>query len=332
MDACLYDPEHGFYASGVGMAGRRGDFLTSVEVGPLFGAVVARWLDFHWDRLGQPDPFVVADVGAGPGTFARELHAARPRCIEALDLVLIERSPSGRSLHDRTLGRSLVDLDALECAHVIFANELLDNLAVRVLQRHRGQWLEVFVGPGEGPSRQRLLPASDVPAVVTALTAPLVGNAQEDHPPSVPVARCAAEWVDAARAKLVEGGRLLAFDYGADTAELAWRAPTAWLRTFRQHQPGTSPFESPGQQDITCDVPLDQLPPPLSRMRQADWLRHWGIEAMVEEGRKIWSERAALGDLASIRARSRVREADALLDPNGLGWFWALEWDGLAEP
>ncbi|RMH80327.1 MAG: class I SAM-dependent methyltransferase, partial [Actinomyces sp.] len=38
--ACLYDPRHGFYASG-GRAGRRGDFLTAPEVGPLFGAVLA---------------------------------------------------------------------------------------------------------------------------------------------------------------------------------------------------------------------------------------------------------------------------------------------------
>ena len=40
MELALYDPEHGFYATG-GQAGRRGDFVTSPEVGPLFGAVVA---------------------------------------------------------------------------------------------------------------------------------------------------------------------------------------------------------------------------------------------------------------------------------------------------
>ena len=44
VEACLYDPDGGFYAAG-GAAGRRGDFITSPEVGPLFGAVVARWLD-----------------------------------------------------------------------------------------------------------------------------------------------------------------------------------------------------------------------------------------------------------------------------------------------
>ena len=45
MELALYG-EHGFYTRlDGGSAGRRGDFLTSPEVGPLFGAVVARMLD-----------------------------------------------------------------------------------------------------------------------------------------------------------------------------------------------------------------------------------------------------------------------------------------------
>ena len=40
MRIALYG-SHGFYTTG-GQAGRRGDFITSPEVGPLFGAVLAR--------------------------------------------------------------------------------------------------------------------------------------------------------------------------------------------------------------------------------------------------------------------------------------------------
>ena len=47
MDVALYDPEIGFYIT-KGSAGQRGDFLTSPEVGPLFGAVIARQLDDYW--------------------------------------------------------------------------------------------------------------------------------------------------------------------------------------------------------------------------------------------------------------------------------------------
>ena len=42
VDRCLYDPTDGFYATRGEAGGSRGDFVTSPEVGPLFGAVVAR--------------------------------------------------------------------------------------------------------------------------------------------------------------------------------------------------------------------------------------------------------------------------------------------------
>ena len=75
-------------------------------------------------------------------------------------------------------------------------------------------------------------------------------------------------------------------------------------------------------------LPVDQLPVPAQDRSQTDWLRAHGIDELVEEGRAIWRERAAIGDLQAIRARSRVTEAEALLDPMGLGGVRVLEWEG----
>ena len=85
-------------------------------------------------------------------------------------------------------------------------------------------------------------------------------------------------------------------------------------------------MERLGEQDITVEVAVDQLPTPDEDTTQADWLRQWGIDDLVEEGRRIWHERAHLGDLEAIRARSRVNEAEALIDPSGMGAFRVLEW------
>jgi len=41
MDAALYHPEFGYYARAVQRSGRAGDFFTSVDVGPLFGDLLA---------------------------------------------------------------------------------------------------------------------------------------------------------------------------------------------------------------------------------------------------------------------------------------------------
>src|ERR1700692_5107001 len=96
MEVALYG-EGGFFASGHG-AGRSGrDFVTSPEVGPLFGACVALSLDRLWRALGEPDPFLVVEAGAGNGRLAREVLRAAPSCLRALRYVLVERAAALRA-------------------------------------------------------------------------------------------------------------------------------------------------------------------------------------------------------------------------------------------
>jgi SAM-dependent MidA family methyltransferase len=140
----------------------------------------------------------------------------------------------------------------------------------------------------------------------------------------VPVAEAAADWIEQALVR-VDRGRVVVLDYGAPTAELGER-DGGWLRTYRGHDRGGAALEAPGTQDITGDVPTDQVPTPTSDRSQAEFLAEHGIAALVEEGRQVWADRAHLGDLEAIRARSRVGEAEALTDPSGLGAFRVLEW------
>ena len=315
MDSALYHPAHGFYSAGRGGPGRRGDFLTSVEVGPLFGAVTARYLDHVWDELGRPHPFRVADVGAGPGTWARTIKAARPRCQAALALTLVERSAQARANQPTDVAGTVGGLAELGPCHVILANELLDNLAVRICQHDAGRWREVWVGP----QGEELRPLADRPGL--ADRAGLAEGAR------IPLAEQACAWVTQARQLLEPGGRLVVFDYGATTAELAQRPDAGWLRTYRNHHQGRAAWQDPGTQDITCEVAFDQLPEPHERISQRSWLQRWGLAELVEEGRAHWKARAAVADLAAWAARSRVREAEALADPAGLGGFWVAQWN-----
>jgi SAM-dependent MidA family methyltransferase len=139
----------------------------------------------------------------------------------------------------------------------------------------------------------------------------------------VPVQRAAAQWVRGAQSF---AARVVAFDYATTTADLAMRPSHEWLRTYRSHQPGTGPLDDLGNQDITVEVCVDQLPPPTSDVSQAEFLRAHGLGALVVEGRRVWEERRAIGDLQALAARSRVVEAQALTDPSGLGAFRVLEW------
>ena len=59
---------------------------------------------------------------------------------------------------------------------------------------------------------------------------------------------------------------------------------------------------------------------------QAQFLRRWGIDELVTAGVSAWTAHAARPDLAALAMRSRPIEAAALLDPDGLGAFMAVEW------
>jgi len=314
LEVALYG-EAGFYAT-TGRAGRRGGhFITSPEVGPLFGAVLARALDAWWDDLGRPDPFTVVDAGAGPGTLARAVRAARPRCLDAMRHVAVEVSAAQRALHPAEV-ESRPDLPGPGVIGVVVANELLDNLPFRLLV-FDGRWREATVAVAADRFVEVLVDVEDLPSWVPP-TAP--------HGARIPWQQVAGAWVAQARATLVRG-RVLAIDYvtprTADLAAAPWRT---WLRTYRAHERGGHYLAAPGEQDVTAQVALDQLPVPDGVRTQSQFLQRWGIDELVDEGRRAWDLARSRPDVAAMAMRSRVREAEALLDPDGLGGFLALEW------
>jgi SAM-dependent MidA family methyltransferase len=353
VDVALYDPE-GFFGAGRG-PGRAGrDFVTSPEIGSLFGALVARALDEWWTALGRPDPFVVVDAGAGTGRLARDVLRAAPSCAAALRYVLVERSAALRAvqrerLHvepaDEALGpfvpgaaderrpvpgsgpvvTALDDLPALEVTGVVLANELLDNLPFGIAQRVGDRWEEVLVGLDERDEgfTEVLVPAS--PADADALDV-LVGATAVPEGQRVPLPRGTDDWLRSCAA-LLPRGALVVVDYLDTLAGTVARGPDAWLRTYREHRRGTSPLESPGAFDITADVVAEQLHRAahavgftlVEQCTQAEWLARLGVHELAEAARAAWAARGDRADLDALAARSRVSEAAALTDPAGLG-------------
>jgi SAM-dependent MidA family methyltransferase len=326
----LYAPGLGFYASGGG-AGRRRDFLTSPEVGPLFGAVVARALDAWWDDAGRPGRFPLIESGAGPGTLARSILAASPACGAALELVLVEVGEVQWATHPTgVVSRADLPVPGELGAGpaVVLANELLDNLPVALVERTAEGWAEVQVGAAGGRLAEVLAPFDGEQAHWCDLRAP---NAPEGT--RFPVQAEAGGWLRSALALAGRGGRVVAIDYARPTtAALAERPMAEWLRTYAAHGRGLGPLDEPGTCDITCDVAVDQLAltaPPDRVRSQAEFLRAHGIDDLVAEGRARWEALGGLaGGIEAIAARSRIGEAEALLDPQGLGGFTVLEWRG----
>lgn len=333
-DRSLYDEHAGFYTAGGGSAGRRGSFITSPEVGPLFGRLVAALADREWRRLGSPGEFWFVDAGAGPGGLTRSLVFAEPDCLAALTVLLVERSAIQRSGHQELLTwasargvsiESVAEMPSGVPAGLVFANELLDNLAAR--------WCRVA---GDGPeiaaARGRSAVASTVQECwVDAQNRPVWLPAGDVAVPkglgpgdSFPLQGAAGAWVDAT-CQSIERGRLVCVDYGVrSTADYAGR--DGWMRTYAHQAVDTDPFAAPGHHDLTADVAFDQLPVPSLLRTQSEALVDWGIDDMVVEARRVVDARAAVGDLGWARARSVLSEAESLVEPTGLGGFLVGEW------
>jgi SAM-dependent MidA family methyltransferase len=350
VEHALYG-DGGFFATGRGAGRESADFITSPEVGPLFGALVATAIDRWWDALERPDPFVVVEAGAGSGRLASDLLRAAPECLRALRYVLVERSPALRDAQrarlrleppDEAFGpfiaaaeapvpvpasgpvvTALDDLPGVEIEGVVIANELLDNLPFGIAVFTDGGWAEVRVALDDDRFAEIVVPARAVDAAALARVTQGLDVATGAR---LPIPRGIDEWLRRASATLHRGFVVLLDTMDTAAGTLA-RRESAWLRTYRGHALGGGPLEDPGSRDIVSDVVTEQLHHAATDAgltvaldtTQADWLADLGIDAAVAEGRDQWSARAAVGDLAALEGRSRATQAAALTDRAGLG-------------
>ncbi len=176
MEMALYYPQLGYYSSPREKMGRQGDYLTSPEASPLFGALVARQVEEMWQVLGQPTPFLLVEMGAGSGALAHDLltwaHRQAPSLREALVYHLVEASPElaeQQSRRLRAVDPSLAKVSwspALTAgiAGCLLSTELLDSFPVHRVTVRSGRLLEVYVSWDGSRFLEELRPPS-IPAL-----------------------------------------------------------------------------------------------------------------------------------------------------------------------
>jgi SAM-dependent MidA family methyltransferase len=286
MDLALYDPELGYYAGAAQRSGRAGDFFTSVDVGPLFGellaiqtAEMARLLQ-HESPAGTSltdRPVALVEAGAGNGRLSADilkaLQTTDPAGYSSIRLHLIEASAAARRAQPATLGSVSERLsssgatlpDSFE--GILLANELLDAMpAHQVVMRDDGL-REIYVDVVRSVQGRPTLGAIEGPPSTDAL---------EDYLNRAGVrldvgVRCeinlrAREWVGAA-ARRIRRGFMILIDYGHEARELySATHGQGTLTTFSGHR-GVGPDEQrtpawlrrPGEQDITAHVDFTSI-------------------------------------------------------------------------
>lgn len=229
--------------------GAQGDFTTSPEISQAFGECLGAWAAVVWTTMGQPAPFLFAEIGPGRGTLMadalRAVGQVMPAFRDAARVQLVEASPRLREAQRARLGDAVEawqdDIAALpDGPAIIVANEFFDALPIRQFVRRGDAWRERAVADGtfveieaEAPP---LLP-NDAPE----------GAIQEVSDASRAITRAIAQRIAA------QGGAFLTLDYGP-----AERGFGDSLQAMRGHA-YADPLAEPGSVDLTAHVDFSAL-------------------------------------------------------------------------
>ncbi len=273
MELALYHPTWGYYARAARRSGRTGDFFTSVDVGPLFGRLLAVQFAEMWELAGarEAGAFDLVEAGAGTGRLARDVLDAAAAAdtipfYDAIRLHLVERSRAARDAQRAVLGphagklaTSGADLpDGL--TGIIFANELLDALPVHRVTMTADGLEEVYVDLDR--HADRLVERPGRPS--TPALARYLEQADVTLPPGADaeINLAAVGWMRQA-ATCLRRGFVVLIDYGDDAVRLYGPMRRhGTLAAYRRHTQEDAPagwLDQPGDWDLTSHVDLTSV-------------------------------------------------------------------------
>jgi SAM-dependent MidA family methyltransferase len=333
MDLALYAPGVGYYARAVQRSGRAGDFVTSVDTGPLFGHLLAsRFTDMLAAVTASPSPPPALDLveaAAGNGRLARDvldsLQRQAPDLYARLRVTLVDRSEAARTGQRAALGPHARIVSTSDgplpdgIRGVVYCNELLDAMPAHVVVMRDDGLGEVYVETDGHTLYENVGPLS-TPALASyfaALGITLEPGARAE------VNLAALAWVTQAAARLARG-YLVVIDYGLEAAQLFAPHAPGTLRTFHRHladagrpADGRTPpwLVDPGNRDLTTHVDLTSV----RRAAEQAGLLTVGV---TDQSRFLLAGAIRSGLLADIEAPDRLRDRLALktlLVPEGMG-------------
>ena len=280
MEACLYSPNGGFYAT----RGSRinAHFGTSPTSHPVFGALIARQLEQMWRLLGEPSVFHAIEVGSGDGALARSIVDAcrrtAPRFAEALYYVAADYEPGWVHSSDHhpeapdpsgdgiaSSGQDTVRaIQRVRAAGLrsfrnivgcILCNELIDNFPVHRFAIDDGSVREIFVTT-EGGQFVEVLGEPSSPRIAERL-AVLGLTLPEGYRGEVNLAM--EDWLGQV-GRALGRGFVLTIDYGERAEDLySPDNSQGTLVCFNRHAISGDPYQDIGQQDITSQVDFTAL-------------------------------------------------------------------------
>ncbi|HJQ24377.1 MAG TPA: SAM-dependent methyltransferase [Blastocatellia bacterium] len=267
MQAALYDEAFGYYNTERLKIGAAGDYTTSSNVHPAFGATLARAFVELWRAAFPREPLALVEMGAGTGQLAADVLTAlrdeHAELFKGARYVVVEQSPVMRArqrerLKDfagRAEWRTLAAIEREPMTAIFFANELIDALPVHRLRWRSTGVEEQFIRlEGEQLALVWAVPSTQELARYVERAGVTLAENQV-----VEVNLDALAWL-AQVSRATARGFLVTIDYGDVAAHLyAGDRMHGTLRSFYRHQLIDAPLARIGEQDLTASVNFTAL-------------------------------------------------------------------------
>jgi SAM-dependent MidA family methyltransferase len=275
MELALYCPETGYYETKKDIVGQRGDFITNVNTGSLFGELLAFQFGEWLEKLRNKFPrLTVMEAGAHDGTLAADilcwLRRHRPELFSEMEYVILEPSLRRQEWQQETLKkfsnvRWAAGLETFSRAThhasrigIFFSNELLDAFPVHRYgwDAEEKSWFEWgVVLDGEKFAWTRITHHASritLPSSILRLPSSLLEVLPNGY--TIETSPAAESWWRAA-AGILAHGKLLTIDYGFTADEMFSPSRTrGTLRTYHRHHVTDDLLANPGEQDLTAHV------------------------------------------------------------------------------
>lgn len=253
MRDILTNPHSGYYMS-KDVFGQKGDFVTSPEIGQIFGELVAVWCITEHQKLGSPEPLQIIELGPGRGTLTQDVLRvfAKLNMSSSISIHLVELSPYLSKLQAQKLCYSFAEMnpqsqspcyqmgetltgvkvfwyrrieDVPRGFSIILAQEFFDALPIHKLQKDGDTWKEILIDidPADKEKFRYVLSRNETP--ISKLFTTLCPDERRSHveisPESDLMALHLAERLE------TDGGFGLIMDYGhfgekEDTFRVSW--------------------------------------------------------------------------------------------------------------
>ena len=258
--------------------GPDGDYYTSPYIHRIFADALADAFAVYFDRLGQPNPFHLVELGAGEGRLGRGIldrfESDHPKVFDQVQYSPLEIQQG--DLPEEILG-------------VVFSNEFFDALPVHRVRVHGSEVREIYVQINEG-----ITEAEDEISDPRILDYMRSGFQEWRDGYQYEVNLRMVDLLEKLNQR-IRSAFVITIDYGYDWAEYdAVERVAGTLMCYRRHQTVTNPYIRIGQQDMTSHVNFEMMQKTGERLgweqtlkTQREFLLEWGLEERLLEEERL---------------------------------------------